>query len=126
MKLSLEGIGAVLQRDDDYTAIREIVPGGPAALSGKLKVGDRIVGVGQGDHGAIVDVVGWRLDDVVEQIRGAKDTVVRLEVLPADAGPDGKHMTDRADAQEGQHRRAGSQEIGHRGQGRRCTRATSA
>ena len=91
MKLSLEGIGAVLQRDEDYTAIREIVPGGPAALSGKLKVGDRIVGVGQGEHGPMVDVVGWRLDDVVDKIRGAKDTVVRLEVLPADAGPDGKH-----------------------------------
>ena len=93
MKLSLEGIGAVLQRDDDYTAIREIVPGGPAALSGQIKVGDRVVGVGQGANGPVVDVVGWRLDDVVEKIRGAKDTVVRLEVLPADAGPDGKHMT---------------------------------
>ena len=91
MKLSLEGIGAVLQRDDDYTAIREIVPGGPAALSGKFKVGDRIVGVGQGASGAITDVVGWRLDDVVDLIRGAKDTTVRLEVLPADAGPDGTH-----------------------------------
>jgi carboxyl-terminal processing protease len=93
MKLSLEGIGAVLQRDEDYTAIREIVPGGPASLSGKVKVGDRVVGVGQGEHGQIVDVVGWRLDDVVEKIRGAKDTVVRLEILPTDAGPDGKHMT---------------------------------
>ncbi len=93
MKLSLEGIGAVLQREDDYTAIREVVPGGPAALSGKVKVGDRIVGVGQGEHGAITDVIGWRLDDVVEKIRGAKDTVVRLEILPADAGPDGKHET---------------------------------
>ena len=93
MRLSLEGIGAVLQRDDDYTAIREIVPGGPAALSGKFKVGDRIVGVGQGESGQITDVVGWRLDDVVEKIRGQKDTTVRLEVLPADAGPDGKHQT---------------------------------
>jgi len=93
MKLSLEGIGAVLQRDEDYTAIREIVPGGPAALSNKVKVGDRVVGVGQGEHGPIVDVVGWRLDDVVEKIRGAKDTVVRLEILPTEAGPDGKHMT---------------------------------
>ncbi|HET7779630.1 MAG TPA: carboxy terminal-processing peptidase [Rudaea sp.] len=93
MKLSLEGIGAVLQRDEDYTAIREIVPGGPAALSGKLKVGDRIVGVGQGESGSMTDVVGWRLDDVVEKIRGAKDTTVRLEVIPADAGPDGKHFT---------------------------------
>jgi len=93
MKLSLEGIGAVLQRDDDYTAIREIVPGGPAALSKQLKVGDRVVGVGQGENGPITDVVGWRLDDVVDKIRGNKDTVVRLEVLPADAGPDGKHIT---------------------------------
>ncbi len=92
MRLSLEGIGAVLQRDDEYTAIREIVPGGPAALSGKLKVGDRIVGVGQGEAGPIADVIGWRLDDVVDLIRGPKDTTVRLEVLPADAGPDGKHV----------------------------------
>jgi carboxyl-terminal processing protease len=91
MRLSLEGIGAVLQRDDDYTAIREIVPGGPASLSGKFKVGDRIVGVGQGESGAITDVIGWRLDDVVDLIRGQKDTTVRLEVLPVDAGPDGKH-----------------------------------
>jgi carboxyl-terminal processing protease len=92
MKLSLEGIGAVLQREDEYTAIREIVPGGPASLSGKLKVGDRILGVGQGENGTINDVIGWRLDDVVEQIRGQKDTVVRLEVLPADGGPDAKHQ----------------------------------
>ncbi|MEO9215015.1 MAG: PDZ domain-containing protein, partial [Rhodanobacter sp.] len=91
MKLSLEGIGAVLQRDDDYTAIREVVPGGPAAMSGKIKVGDRVVGVGQGATGPIVDVVGWRLDDVVAKIRGTKDTIVRLEVLPADSGTDGKH-----------------------------------
>jgi len=90
MKLSLEGIGAVLQRDDDYTAIREIVPGGPASLSGKLKVGDRIVGVGQGTAGSITDVIGWRLDDVVDQIRGTKDTTVRLEVLPVDSGLDSK------------------------------------
>ncbi len=91
MKLSLEGIGAVLQRDDEYTAIREIVPGGPAALSSKVKVGDRIVGVGQGESGPITDVLGWRLDDVVELIRGPKDSVVRLDILPADAGQDGKH-----------------------------------
>ena len=92
MKLSLEGIGAVLQREEDYTAIREIVPGGPAALSGKVKIGDRIVGVGQGESGQLTDVLGWRLDDVVDKIRGAKDTTVRLEVLPSDAGPDGKHV----------------------------------
>ncbi len=91
MKLSLEGIGAQLQARDDYTAIFSLVPGGPAEKSGKLKPGDRIVGVGQGDKGAITDVIGWRLDDVVNLIRGKKDTVVRLEILPADAGPDGKH-----------------------------------
>lgn len=91
MKLSLEGIGAVLTTRDDYTAINEIVVGGPASMSGKLKAGDRIVGVGQGASGPITDVVGWRLDDVVDLIRGPKDTTVRLEVLPAEAGQDGKH-----------------------------------
>ncbi len=91
MKLSLEGIGAVLQRQEEYTAIREIIPGGPAALSGVLKAGDRVVGVAQGDKGEMIDVIGWRLDDVVEKIRGAKGTVVRLEILPAAAGLDGKH-----------------------------------
>lgn len=91
MKLSLEGIGAVLTPDEDYTAIRELVVGGPAALTGKVHVGDRIVAVGQGASGPMVDVVGWRLDDVVAKIRGAKDTTVRVEILPADAGVDGKH-----------------------------------
>jgi carboxyl-terminal processing protease len=91
MRLSLEGIGCVLQTRDDYTVIREIIPGSPAAMSNKFKVGDRIVGVGQGDTGAITDVMGWRLDDVVDQIKGAKDSIVRLDVLPVDAGPDGKH-----------------------------------
>jgi carboxyl-terminal processing protease len=92
MRLSLEGIGAVLQRDDEeYTVIRSIVPGGPAALSGKIKVGDRIVAVGQGKSGPMVDVVGWRIDDVVDLIRGPKDSYVRLDVLPAEVGSDGKH-----------------------------------
>ena len=91
MRLSLEGIGAVLQARDDYTQIRELVPAGPAAKSGRVQVGDNIVGVGQGEDGPIVDVIGWRLDDVVNRIRGKKDTVVRLEILPADAGVDGKH-----------------------------------
>ncbi|MFZ6749808.1 carboxy terminal-processing peptidase [Undibacterium sp. Ren11W] len=91
MKLSLVGIGAVLQERDEMTTIRELSPGGPAALSGKLQPGDRIVGVGQGLKSTPVDVMGWRLDDVVALIRGAKDTVVLLDILPADAGPDGKH-----------------------------------
>ncbi|GGY13490.1 tail-specific protease [Rhodanobacter panaciterrae] len=91
MKLSLEGIGAQLQARDDYTMIFTLVPGGPAIKSGKLKSGDRIVAVGQGDNGPLTDVIGWRLDDVVNRIRGKKDTTVRLEILPADAGLDGKH-----------------------------------
>lgn len=91
MKLSLEGIGAQLQSRDDYTIIFSLVPGGPAEKSGKLKPGDRILGVGQGDSGPFTDVIGWRIDDVVNLIRGKKDTTVRLEILPADAGPDGKH-----------------------------------
>jgi carboxyl-terminal processing protease len=67
------------------------VPGGPAASSGKIKVGDRVVAVGQGDKGPMTDVVDWRIDDVVDQIRGNKGTKVRLDVLPADAGIDGPH-----------------------------------
>ncbi|HWT61139.1 MAG TPA: carboxy terminal-processing peptidase [Ochrobactrum sp.] len=91
MKLSLVGIGAVLQERDDYTTIRELVAGGPAQSSGKLAVGDRIVGVGQDKNGPIKEVVGLRLDEVVQLIRGAKGSIVRLDILPADAGPDGAH-----------------------------------
>ena len=89
MRLSLEGIGAVLQTDNEYTLVRRVVPGGPADLGGKLKAEDRIVGVGQGDE-AIVDVIGWRLDDVVGLIRGPKNSTVRLEILPGDSGPHGE------------------------------------
>lgn len=88
MRLSLVGIGAVLQERDDMTVIRELVPGGPAARSGKLKVGDRIVAVGQASDSALTDVLGWRLDDVVQLIRGAEDSVVRMSILPADANLD--------------------------------------
>ena len=90
MSLSLEGIGAQLQKQDDVVVIREIVPGGPASVSGKLKSGDRVVGVGQGNSGAMEDVVGWRIDDVVAKIRGAKGTKVRLDLIPAEAGLDSK------------------------------------
>jgi carboxyl-terminal processing protease len=90
MRLSLEGIGAVLQRDEEYTVIRQIVKGGPAEKSGKLKVGDRIVAVGQGTQEAMTDVVGWKVDDVVDKIRGKKGTTIRIDVLPVAAGPDGK------------------------------------
>ncbi len=91
MSLSLEGIGAQLQRQDDMVVIREIIAGGPADLNGQLKAGDRIVAVGQGKSGPMTDVIGWRIDDVVAQIRGKKDTQVRLEYIPAESGVDGKH-----------------------------------
>ena len=93
MRLSLVGIGAVLQEKDEYTVIRELVPGGPAASSGKIAVGDRVVGVAQGKGGRMTDIVGLRVDEVVKLIRGSKGSVVRLDVLPADAGPDAKHRT---------------------------------
>ena len=84
MSLSLEGIGALLGRENEYTLISSVVPGGPADQDGRLKAGDRITAVGQGNDGKMVDVIGWRVDDVVDLIRGPKDTVVRLEVLPED------------------------------------------
>ena len=82
MSLSLEGIGAELTTEDEYTKVNRIIPGGPADLHGSLKAEDKIVGVGQ-DEEDIVDVIGWRIDDVVALIRGAKDTSVRLEYIPA-------------------------------------------
>jgi carboxyl-terminal processing protease len=89
MRLSLEGIGALLGRENEYTSIARVVPGGPADKEGNLKAGDRVTAVGQGHDGKMEDVVGWRVDDVVELIRGAKHTVVRLEVLHEDTGIDG-------------------------------------
>ncbi|MFT4824909.1 MAG: carboxyl-terminal processing protease [Halioglobus sp.] len=83
MSLSLEGIGAVLQLEDDYTKVARLVAAGPADKQGELQPADKIVGVGQGESGPIEDVVGWRLDEVVELIRGKKDSTVRLEVIPA-------------------------------------------
>lgn len=89
MSLSLEGIGARLVLDSDYTKIFEVLHGGPAEKSGKLHVNDLIIGVGQGVDGEIVDVVGWRLDDVVKLIKGPKGTTVRLQFLPAATGVNG-------------------------------------
>jgi carboxyl-terminal processing protease len=89
MKLSLEGIGALLGRQTEYTSIQSVVPGGPADKDGRLKAGDRLLAVGQGREGKMVDVIGWRVDDVVDLIRGPKDTVVRLEVLHEEVGVDG-------------------------------------
>lgn len=84
MKLSLEGIGAVLQADDEYTKVVRLVPAGPADKAGQLKPADRIIGVGQGKDGKLIDVTNWRLDDVVHLIRGPKGTIVRLEILGAE------------------------------------------
>lgn len=87
MSLKLEGIGVELQQDDDYVKIVRVLPGSPAAKSGSLHAGDRIASVGQGEAGEFVDVVGWRLDDVVRLTRGPKGTVLRLQVMAAGAKP---------------------------------------
>ena len=84
MSLSLEGIGAVLQREDEYTKVVSVVPGGPAESGGELQAADRIVAIGEGDDCDFIDVVGWPLDDVVDHIRGPKDSSVRLKVIPAE------------------------------------------
>lgn len=84
MRLSLVGIGAVLHSEDGYAKIAELVPGGPAAKDGRLKVGDKVAGVAQGDKD-FVDSVDMKLDKVVEMIRGKKDSIVRLQVIPSNA-----------------------------------------
>lgn len=87
MSLSLEGIGAVLQADNEYTKIVRLMPAGPAEKSKLLATSDRIVSVGQGTKGEMVDVIGWRLDEVVKLIRGKKGSQVRLEIIPATNAP---------------------------------------
>ena len=87
MSLNYEGIGASLQLIDDHVTIMNLIEGGPAAAAGTLTVNDRITAVGQGDSGPLTDVVGWRIDDVVQLIRGKGGTAVRLQILPAGAAP---------------------------------------
>ena len=87
MSLSYFGIGASLQIEDDYVMVINIIPGGPAAIDGELQPKDRITAVAQGEDGELVDVVGWRLDDVVQLIRGEAETVVRLQITPAGGMP---------------------------------------
>jgi carboxyl-terminal processing protease len=87
MSLSYEGIGASLQLTDDYVTVIDVIAGGPAATSGKLTANDRITAVGEGKTGELNDVIGWRLDDVVQKIRGPGGTQVRLQLLPAGAAP---------------------------------------
>ena len=88
MSLSLEGIGAALRTENEYTVVQRVVPGGPAALSEKISAEDRIIGVGDGEDNDIVDVVSWPLNDVVDLIRGPKGSTIRLRILPAGA-PEG-------------------------------------
>ena len=83
MRLSLEGIGAVLQNEDEYVKVVRVVPAGPADKQSDLKAAELIIAVGQGEAGPMTDVIGWRLDDVVDLVRGKKGTVVRLDVIPA-------------------------------------------
>ena len=87
MSLNYDGIGASLQLVDDYVTIMNVIEGGPAAVAGSLSIKDRITGVGQGKEGPVTDVLGWRIDDVVQLIRGRAGTQVRLQVLPAGAAP---------------------------------------
>jgi carboxyl-terminal processing protease len=87
MSLSYEGIGASLQLTDDYVTVIDVIAGGPAATSGKLTANDRITAIGEGKSGELTDVIGWRLDDVVQKIRGPGGTQVRLQLLPAGAAP---------------------------------------
>jgi carboxyl-terminal processing protease len=90
MRLSLQGIGAVLRNDNEFTEVQNTVPGGPAERSGEINGGDRIVGVAQGADGEMEDVIGWRLQDVVDLIRGPKDSIVRLSILPKKEGFGGR------------------------------------
>jgi len=90
MSLSLEGIGALLRTDGEYTLVEKIIPGGPADLCGLLHATDRIVGIAQQNEKEFNDVVGWRLEEVVEQIRGTKDTKVKLQILPGKEGQTAK------------------------------------
>ncbi len=119
MRLNLEGIGASLQWEDGYTVVRELVPGGAAARDGRLKLGDRIIGVGQGLTGEIEDVVDMRLTDVVKRIRGPKGTIVRLKVVSPD-NPEPRIIEitrDRIELREGEAQ-AEIFEVGQRPDGR--------
>jgi len=93
MSLNYDGIGASLQVVDDYVTIMNVIEGGPAAVAGTLKTNDRITAVGQGHEGALTDVIGWRLDDVVQLIRGKAGTSVRLQILPGGAAPGSPEKT---------------------------------
>jgi carboxyl-terminal processing protease len=110
MSLSLEGIGAVLQSDNEHVKVVRLVPAGPAEKSKQIAPADKIVGVAQGND-EMVDVIGWRLDEVVKLIRGPKGSTVRLEVIPASNPPsDQSSKVVTITREAGQARRAGSEE----------------
>ncbi len=122
MSLSLEGIGAVLRNEDEYTSVVELVPAGPADKSGLISPSDRIVSVGQGEKGPLIDVVGWRLDDVVELIRGPKGSTVRLEIIPSAVDDDSTRViqiTRNTVKLEEQAAQKQVLELTHNGQSRR-------
>ena len=96
MRLELDGIGAALQSIDGYTTVGKIIPGGAADKDGRLKPEDKVLGVGQGDDGELVDVVDMKLSDVVDMIRGKRDTIVRLKVQPAAGGEPKVYKITRA------------------------------
>ena len=113
MRLSLVGIGAMLRSEDGYAKIIELIPGGPAAVEGELKVDDKITAVAQGNEAA-VDVVDMKLDKVVDMIRGKKNTVVKLQVVPAGATDAQQAQDDLHQPRRGQAHRPGSARRGHR------------
>jgi carboxyl-terminal processing protease len=105
MSLSYEGIGASLQLTDDYVTVIDVIAGGPAAVSGKLAANDRITAVGEGKAGELTDVIGWRLDDVVQKIRGPGGTLVRLQCCPRAQLPDRRRRSSNSRATESPWRR---------------------
>ncbi len=117
MSLSLEGIGAVLRSSDEYTEVVRLVPAGPADKAGQLQPADRIISVGQGESGRLIDVVGWRLDDVVELIRGPKNSTVRLEILPSGSDSESRVISITREAVQLEEQSAQSQllELEHEG-----------
>ena len=120
MSLSLEGIGARLQTENDYTKVVQVIPGGPADKSKMIGEDDRIIGVAQGEDGEMVDVIGWRIDDVVDLIKGPKGTIVRLQILPAATGLDGppEEITLTRDKIKLEDQKAQSSVINHTQNGR--------
>ena len=119
MSRSLEGIGAKLQTEAEYTVVNEVIPGGPAFKSNLLRKGDKIVGVGQGKTAEIVDVIGWRINDVVKRIRGKKGTIVRLKIIPSSQAGIGpvkiiQLLRDKVDLEEQAAKKAIIQEDGRK------------